>query len=221
MKIVNKIFGLSCGLFLASMIGFLVHSHGAPYAATSPAPSNPDSSLQASTFTQPKATQKQLQQAAPTQPTAKPKPVATPAPRYTQPATNSYKAPVCTYRSIPYKTVYKDASWLDKGQTSSMGSGLDGSEKICSSPYGGAPTVTTVVSPYDKTIYVGTREPYNYSSSYSGYYNSAGSYIPSPSYSGATTGGYSPTAVCRDGTYSYSQSRSGTCSSHGGVSSWL
>jgi len=31
----------------------------------------------------------------------------------------------------------------------------------------------------------------------------------------------SPSAICRDGTYSYSQNRSGTCSWHGGVSSWL
>ncbi|EOD67853.1 DUF3761 domain-containing protein [Amycolatopsis vancoresmycina] len=29
------------------------------------------------------------------------------------------------------------------------------------------------------------------------------------------------TAVCKDGTYSYSQHRSGTCSGHGGVRSWL
>jgi len=28
-------------------------------------------------------------------------------------------------------------------------------------------------------------------------------------------------AKCRDGTYSFSQHRSGTCSHHGGVSSWL
>lgn len=30
-----------------------------------------------------------------------------------------------------------------------------------------------------------------------------------------------PTAVCRDNTYSYSQSRQGTCSWHGGVKIWL
>lgn len=29
------------------------------------------------------------------------------------------------------------------------------------------------------------------------------------------------TAVCRDGTYSFSQTRSGTCSHHGGVAAWL
>ena len=30
----------------------------------------------------------------------------------------------------------------------------------------------------------------------------------------------SPTALCRDGTYSYSQNRQGTCSHHGGVAVW-
>lgn len=30
-----------------------------------------------------------------------------------------------------------------------------------------------------------------------------------------------PTAICNDGTYSYSQSRSGTCSWHHGVRQWL
>ena len=29
-----------------------------------------------------------------------------------------------------------------------------------------------------------------------------------------------PSAICRDGSYSYSTSRSGTCSGHGGVSEW-
>lgn len=35
-----------------------------------------------------------------------------------------------------------------------------------------------------------------------------------------TTNMESPTAKCRDGTYSYSQNRSGTCSHHGGVAIW-
>jgi hypothetical protein len=30
-----------------------------------------------------------------------------------------------------------------------------------------------------------------------------------------------PSALCNDGTYSYSQHRRGTCSWHGGVSKWL
>ncbi len=40
---------------------------------------------------------------------------------------------------------------------------------------------------------------------------------------GAAQGSAPPgaTALCRDGTYSYSQHRSGTCSHHGGVAKWL
>jgi hypothetical protein len=52
------------------------------------------------------------------------------------------------------------------------------------------------------------------------YVNTAGNTVCSPyaSPSGAPSGA---TAQCRDGTYSFSQSRSGTCSSHGGVAQWL
>jgi hypothetical protein len=53
------------------------------------------------------------------------------------------------------------------------------------------------------------------------YTNSAGNSVHSPA---ASTNGSIPagaTAQCRDGTYSFSQSRSGTCSHHGGVGSWL
>jgi hypothetical protein len=49
------------------------------------------------------------------------------------------------------------------------------------------------------------------------YINSYGNIVCRPSASNA--GG--ATAVCRDGTYSYSQSRRGTCSKHGGVARWL
>jgi hypothetical protein len=49
-----------------------------------------------------------------------------------------------------------------------------------------------------------------------GYVNSRGNYVPSPSSSPAGA-----TAQCSDGTYSYSQSRRGTCSHHGGVAVWF
>ena len=45
---------------------------------------------------------------------------------------------------------------------------------------------------------------------------------PAPAYTApapAPAGG--PTAVCNDGSYSYSQTHSGTCSRHGGVARWL
>jgi Rieske Fe-S protein len=52
------------------------------------------------------------------------------------------------------------------------------------------------------------------------YVNSDGNTIHSPAYSnsGVPAGA---SAQCRDGTYSFSQHRSGTCSHHGGVMQWL
>ncbi|HEX4437703.1 MAG TPA: DUF3761 domain-containing protein [Solirubrobacteraceae bacterium] len=52
------------------------------------------------------------------------------------------------------------------------------------------------------------------------YTNSSGNTVCSPeeSSSGAPAGA---TAECEDGTYSFSEHRSGTCSSHGGVATWI
>lgn len=51
------------------------------------------------------------------------------------------------------------------------------------------------------------------------YVNSGGQWVPSPCRAaGPPTGA---TAQCRDGTCSFSQSRRGTCSHHGGVATWL
>jgi hypothetical protein len=54
-----------------------------------------------------------------------------------------------------------------------------------------------------------------------GYTNSRGEHVASPV---RTLDGQPPTgasAKCRDGTFSFSRSRRGTCSHHGGVSRWL
>ncbi len=51
------------------------------------------------------------------------------------------------------------------------------------------------------------------------YTNTAGNEVHSPAYSNSVPIGAS--AECRDGTYSFSQSHRGTCSHHGGVSTWL
>ncbi|MFN8027122.1 MAG: DUF3761 domain-containing protein [Acidimicrobiia bacterium] len=53
-----------------------------------------------------------------------------------------------------------------------------------------------------------------------GYTNSVGNYVCSP-YSSPSGPPAGATAQCRDGTYSFSQNRSGTCSGHGGVAQWL
>lgn len=51
------------------------------------------------------------------------------------------------------------------------------------------------------------------------YVNSAGNTVCRPYQSNSAPAG--ATAQCGDGTYSYSQSRRGTCSHHGGVARWL
>ena len=51
------------------------------------------------------------------------------------------------------------------------------------------------------------------------YINSLGQKVQSPTYYKSRPAG--ATAICRDGTYSFSRSRRGTCSGHGGVSTWL
>ena len=52
------------------------------------------------------------------------------------------------------------------------------------------------------------------------YTNSDGQTVHSPAYSnGGPPAG--ATALCRDGTYGFSQHRQGTCSRHGGVAKWL
>ena len=51
------------------------------------------------------------------------------------------------------------------------------------------------------------------------YNNSYSETVQSPTrYTGKPSGA---TAICRDGTYSFSRNRRGTCSRHGGVRSWL
>ncbi len=55
-------------------------------------------------------------------------------------------------------------------------------------------------------------------SSGGGYVNSAGEFVPSPVFSDRRPEGAS--AQCGDGSYSFSRSRRGTCSHHGGVAQW-
>lgn len=50
------------------------------------------------------------------------------------------------------------------------------------------------------------------------YTNTYGNSVHSPAYAPSIPAGAS--AQCNDGTYSFSQSRRGTCSHHGGVSEW-
>lgn len=170
----------------------------------------------------------------------------TPASSITQPATiqaanSSAKAnivqPVVATKTettqvmIPYTSSTVQDSTISIGQTSVRTTGINGirtdtytvtttddkeTARVLSSSDVTTPVVNEVIA---NGTYV-ARAPVA-TPSLSTYTNSDGNTIPSPSTTGGTQGGYSPTALCRDGTYSYSQHRSGTCSYHGGVSSWL
>ena len=53
------------------------------------------------------------------------------------------------------------------------------------------------------------------------YTNTAGNEVHAPAYSNDGSVPAGSSARCADGTYSFSQSRRGTCSGHGGVAQWL
>lgn len=53
------------------------------------------------------------------------------------------------------------------------------------------------------------------------YTNRAGNVVHSPAHTKDGSIPEGATARCGDGTYSFSQSRRGTCSRHGGVAEWL
>lgn len=79
---------------------------------------------------------------------------------------------------------------------------------------------TRYLSKNEIKVYESNSVPTTSGSSRKGYYkNSNGEYIQSPTYYSTPPKG--ATALCRDGTYSFSQSRRGTCSRHGGVKKWL
>ena len=54
-----------------------------------------------------------------------------------------------------------------------------------------------------------------------GYTNSRGEWVPSPTRTPDNQPPTGASARCRDGTFSFTKSRSGTCSHHGGVAEWL
>ncbi len=130
----------------------------------------------------------------------------------------------------PYKTTYVDDANLPKGQTKIVAKGQTGIkvEHYTITYEDGVETkreldrTETSREPTSEVIAKGTYVPpqprTETASCQNGtYVNSAGNTVCRPSKN--NTG--DATAICADGTYSYSQSRRGTCSHHGGISSWL
>lgn len=102
--------------------------------------------------------------------------------------------------TLNYEITYKDGKQTDKKLVSTV---------VDVQPINQITSVGTYVAPV-------VTAP---SCSNGSYVNSSGDTVCSPSYSPSTPSG--ATAKCRDGTYSYSQHHSGTCSYHGGVAQWL
>lgn len=80
------------------------------------------------------------------------------------------------------------------------------------------PSLTTAPTP-ERTTRSRLSAPSTQRSSGRSYVNVDGDRIPSPVFSDRRPAG--ATARCRDGSYSFSQNRRGTCSHHGGVAEWL
>jgi hypothetical protein len=128
--------------------------------------------------------------------------------------------------TLPFETVNQIDSVLPKGRTIVKQYGFNGTKSVTyrvtykdSTEVGREKVSERVVTPAkNKIVLIGsyvfpTFKPSNITGG--GYINTYGNYIPSP---GTSSAGAS--AKCSDGTYSYSQSRRGTCSYHGGVSIW-
>lgn len=132
-------------------------------------------------------------------------------------------------KAIPFETTEQSTSSLLKGDTKTLAEGVNGERVITYNVTytNGIETARVKVSdkttkePITRIIAIGTYvAPAPQPSCPNGtYVNSAGNTVCSPYQSSSAPAG--ATAECRDGTYSFSQSRRGTCSHHGGVAEWL
>lgn len=116
--------------------------------------------------------------------------------------------------TIPYSETKYNDSTLNQGETKVL---IDGKNGVKTKTYqvtytDGKVTAKkllyelTTVTPSTRIVYVGTKDP---------------SSVPATTPSYPDNASVGATAICRDGTYSFSASRSGTCSHHGGVAQWL
>ena len=139
--------------------------------------------------------------------------------KYTTTALNVRRGPSTNYGiigTVPAGTVvtindysYHDQEWLQviyNGQTGYISTKYLSSQKVLTSK--------------TKTSNYSWSSGNNGGRGSNGYYtNVDGQRVARPYYSNTPPAG--ATAICRDGTYSDSQHRRGTCSHHGGVKVWL
>jgi hypothetical protein len=150
--------------------------------------------------------------------------------------------------SIGYKTVNQNDATLAEGTTQVVAPGHKGNRvitytasykknkltgckhtgtKVSIQPANRVVAIGTYVAPAPKPAVVATPAPTPTPAltpaptgcTNGTYVNSAGNTVCSPEAAPSAPAG--ATAQCGDGSYSFSQSRSGTCSHHGGVATWL
>jgi len=133
---------------------------------------------------------------------------------------------VTTTDAIPFTSSTVEDSTLAQGTTQTRTAGING---VLTHTYKvtytngvetsrSAPVDSVTTAPVNEVIVKGTKAPAP-SCPNGTYVNSAGNVVCSPYTSNSAPAGAS--AQCSDGTYSFSQSRRGTCSHHGGVAVWL
>ncbi|MBF4604718.1 DUF3761 domain-containing protein [Curtobacterium sp. VKM Ac-2884] len=208
---------IGAGIALAALIG-----SSSAYGATHPLPERPVPVAAAGVTTS---------SAKPTStPTRTPRPTRTATPTPTPTPVITTEEVVETAR-IPFGVTTVQSSTVAQGTSSVTTPGTDGvitktysvtstdgvetrrvlqSERVTTPPVTQVTTVGTYVAP---------AAPAAPSCTNGTYVNTAGATVCRPEVASSSPAG--ATAKCGDGTYSFSQSRRGTCSSHGGVAIWL
>ena len=141
---------------------------------------------------------------------------------------NSEIKTITETQPVPFQSTTQNDSSMASGTTKITTPGVNGVETITYKVtyVNGAETSREKVSdvittqPISQVTSVGTYvAPVQLNCPNGTYVNTAGNTVCSPYSAPSAPSG--ATAQCRDGTYSFSQSRSGTCSHHGGVATWL
>jgi hypothetical protein len=206
---------IGAGIALAALIGST-----SAYGATHPLP---DAPAQVAAATTPSA-----------KPTTSPTPTRTVTPT---PTPSPTPTPVVTTKQvtetarIPFGSTTVQSSTLAQGTSTVTTPGVRGvttktytvtytdgveSGRVLTSERTTTPPVTQVTT---VGTYVAPAAPAAPTCSNGTYVNSAGATVCRPEAASSAPAG--ATAQCVDGVYSYSQSRRGTCSGHGGVATWL
>jgi len=130
-------------------------------------------------------------------------------------------------KAIPFQSTTQNDSTLASGSSVVATAGVDGVETITykvtytngveTNRTKTSDTITT--QPITQVTKIGIYVAPAQNCPNGTYVNTAGNTVCSPYSAPSAPAG--ATAQCVDGTYSFSQSRSGTCSHHGGVAVWL